>query len=262
MQTKEYEIIRNLTRKNRVLIMINSVLLTSCLVLMLLLSCRTVEQDPHFLYTVKVGDTLTSISKLSGVPVSEIREDNNLNNDLIKSGDILKLSGIKELPKSLNEELHIISRQDWGAKKASTIDQALPYKRITVHHTTDNAEFVKTDVEFLRLVQKHHQKTNGWADIGYHFLIGQQGLIYEGRSLDSIGAHVRGKNAGNIGIALLGDFNEHKLNEQQLASLETLIDTLRKHFGIPRRMVFGHGELGDTKCPGKHTLTFLKNYRK
>lgn len=262
MQTKEYEIIQKLARKNRILIMVNSLLCTSCVILFLLISCQTADKEPYILYTVKPGDTLTSIAKLSGIPVDSIRSVNNLKSDLIKSGDVLKIEGIKNIgKKKLAEDLHIIGRAEWGAQKASYIDKATPYKKITVHHTTDNAKFTKTDGEFLRLVQKHHQKTNKWADIGYHFLIGQKGVIYEGRSIKSMGAHVRGKNTGNLGIALLGDFNEHKLNGKQLDSLKHLIDTLRKRYDIPRRMVFGHGELGDTKCPGKHTLEFLKNYR-
>lgn len=259
MQTKEYEVIRNLARKNRILIIINSFLCASCTILFFLISCQTADKEPYVLYTVKVGDTLTSISQLSGVSIERIRKANKLENNLIKTGIVLRLEGIDSIDRKTH--LHIISRKEWGAQKAKYIDKASPFKKITVHHTTDNAKYVKTDIEFLRLVQKHHQKTNKWADIGYHFLIGQNGLIYEGRSLNSIGAHVRGKNDGNIGIALLGDFNEHTLNEKQINALQALIDKLRNSYGIPRRMVFGHGELGDTKCPGKHTLAFLKNYR-
>lgn len=262
MQTKEYEIIRKLTRKNRLLIMLNSLLITSCAILIFLISCQTAEKRPHIFYTVQSGDTISSISRLSGVSVEEIRNANELSSDLIHTGDILKLPGISSLKQGrLLQELSLVTRKEWGAHEAGSCEKASVFKRITVHHTTDNDKFVKTDIEFLRLVQKHHQNTNKWADIGYHFLIGQNGILYEGRNLKYTGAHVRGKNAGNIGIALLGDYNVHELKPKQLETLEKLIDALRERYDIPKRMVFGHGELGETKCPGKHTLEFLSNYR-
>ena len=263
MQTKEYEIIRNLTRKNRILIMVNSFLITSCTILLFLISCRSVEPQAHIFYTVQSGDTISSISRLSGVSVEDIKKENNLQNDRIHTGDVLKLIGIEKLKRgTLLQKLPIITRNEWGANKAGSCNEASSYKRITVHHTTDNEQFVKTDIAFLRLVQKHHQKTNQWADIGYHYLIGQNGLLYEGRNLKYTGAHVRGKNAGNIGIALLGDYDDRELKAKQLESLKALLDALRERYGIPKRMVFGHGELGETKCPGKYTLNFLREYRK
>ena len=263
MQTKEYEIIRKLSKKNRILIMLNSLLITSCAILLFLISCQTAEVKPYIFYTVQSGDTVSSISRISGLSIAEIRQANDFKNDMIYIGDVLKLPGISKLKNGqLLQELPIITRNEWGANKAGVCDKATSFKRITVHHTTDNDKFVKTDIEFLRLVQKHHQKTNKWADIGYHFLIGQGGNLYEGRNLKFTGAHVRGKNAGNIGIALLGDYNEHELKPKQLETLRKLIDALRERYNIPKRMIFGHGELGETKCPGKHTLKFLSNYRK
>lgn len=263
MQTEEYEIVRKLTRNNRILLMINSLLCISCLTLIFLISCQSSQEEPYLLYTVQSGDTLTSISELSGTSVAKIRSANDLENDLIRTGDVLKLEGVKKISHGqLLQELNIVTRSEWGARKATSLDKASRFTRITVHHTTDNKKFKKTDLEFLKLIQKHHQTTNKWADIGYHFLIGQHGIIYEGRSLKSMGAHVKGKNEGNIGIALLGDFNVNELKPEQLESLKKLIDALRERYDIPKRLVFGHGELGDTKCPGKHTLTFLKEYRR
>jgi N-acetylmuramoyl-L-alanine amidase len=39
----------------------------------------------------------------------------------------------------------------------------------------------------------------GWDDIGYNFLIGEDGHVYEGWGPDSIGAHTLGYNAISIG---------------------------------------------------------------
>jgi hypothetical protein len=41
--------------------------------------------------------------------------------------------------------------------------------------------------------------TNGWADIGYSFGVGEDGRIYEGRGWDRVGAHTSGYNSNGIG---------------------------------------------------------------
>ncbi|CAO1308808.1 unnamed protein product [Diamesa hyperborea] len=47
---------------------------------------------------------------------------------------------------------------------------------------------------------------NGWQDIGYNFCIGGDGLIYEGRGWQAMGAHTPGFNDKSLGICFLGDF--------------------------------------------------------
>jgi N-acetylmuramoyl-L-alanine amidase len=40
--------------------------------------------------------------------------------------------------------------------------------------------------------------------IGYQFVIGLDGVIESGRSLEEVGAHVQGNNANSIGICMIG----------------------------------------------------------
>lgn len=46
-------------------------------------------------------------------------------------------------------------------------------------------------------------KAQGWRDIGYHRVIAPDGTIALGRSLWEIGAHVKERNRGTIGICLI-----------------------------------------------------------
>ena len=39
----------------------------------------------------------------------------------------------------------------------------------------------------------------GWWDIGYSFLVGEDGNIYEGRGWNEIGAHTKGYNDVGLG---------------------------------------------------------------
>jgi N-acetylmuramoyl-L-alanine amidase len=47
---------------------------------------------------------------------------------------------------------------------------------------------------------------NGWADIGYNFVVGEDGNIYEGRGWNAKGAHAPAYNGRSIGICIIGDF--------------------------------------------------------
>ena len=46
----------------------------------------------------------------------------------------------------------------------------------------------------------------GWWDIGYSFLIGEDGNVYEGRGWDVVGAHTKGYNDVGLAFSILGNF--------------------------------------------------------
>jgi N-acetylmuramoyl-L-alanine amidase len=48
--------------------------------------------------------------------------------------------------------------------------------------------------------------TNRWSDIGYNFVVGEDGNVYEGRGWDNVGAHAPAYNPRGIGICIIGDF--------------------------------------------------------
>lgn len=160
------------------------------------------------------------------------------------------------------QQLEIVHRNIWGAQKPKKMNKSKGFNKITVHHTTENKEAPKrSEIHFLQSVQKYHINMRKWADIGYHFLIGKTGKIYEGRLLHYYGAHVKNNNTANIGIAMLGDFNSDKLNKAQEKSLKILIEALQEKYNIPEEKLFAHRELSNTSCPGDHTMEFLKDYR-
>ncbi|KAK2162139.1 hypothetical protein LSH36_103g06087 [Paralvinella palmiformis] len=63
----------------------------------------------------------------------------------------------------------------------------------------------------------------GKDDIKYNFLIGQDGVIYEGRGWDVIGQHTIGKNSKSIGVALIGDFSKIEPSQASQDALNSLI---------------------------------------
>ncbi|KAJ1518816.1 hypothetical protein ONE63_008156 [Megalurothrips usitatus] len=62
-----------------------------------------------------------------------------------------------------------------------------------------------------------------WDDIGYNFLVGGDGRVYEGRGWDSVGAHTLSWNRRSLGVALIGNFTEAAAPDRQAAAALELI---------------------------------------
>ncbi len=45
----------------------------------------------------------------------------------------------------------------------------------------------------------------GWSDIGYNFLIGGDGRVYEGRGWGRVGAHTYGYNSASVAFSFIGN---------------------------------------------------------
>lgn len=95
-----------------------------------------------------------------------------------------------------------------------------PVERIILHDTgcdsgeNPNCNHNQDPVPTIQGIYRFHSVTRGWGDIGYNYIVDQQGRIYEGRygGNGSRGAHVfrsRTKdnfNYGSIGITILGNY--------------------------------------------------------
>ena len=112
-------------------------------------------------------------------------------------------------------------------------------KQITLHCSGTEGGNVES-------IRKYHIEHNGWADIGYHYVIVKGGAIETGRPIEKIGAHCPETNNDSVGICLIGikDFDN-----EQIENLINLIFRLRERFGnIP---VKGHYEMKSGIKQGK-----------
>lgn len=122
-----------------------------------------------------------------------------------------------------------------------------------VIHCTASREGQAMTVEQIRA----EHKKNGWSDIGYHYVIGLNGEIWNGRDVDLVGAHVSGHNAHSIGIAYVGGlenrpgvpYNKLKAKdtrtEKQKSALLSLLVDLRKLY--PKAKISGHRDFSPDK---------------
>ncbi|MBO4551496.1 MAG: N-acetylmuramoyl-L-alanine amidase [Bacteroidaceae bacterium] len=91
-------------------------------------------------------------------------------------------------------------------------------------------------------IRKIHKK-NGWADIGYHYVVRLDGRIEVGRDIDKIGSHVKGHNSHSIGVVYVGGLDANgrakdTRTENQKNSLLNLLMMLRKLY--PEARISGH----------------------
>ncbi len=99
------------------------------------------------------------------------------------------------------------------------------------------------------------------GDIGYHFLIDCAGRIFEGRAggIGKVGRHVHRHNQGEIGISLIGTFNQRPPSLLQRAALVRLITRLSLDLGInplePFKQVLLNGTIETLSRNGKPVLS-------
>lgn len=184
-------------------------------------------------------------------------------------------------------------RAEWGADEGLRFAEDgtelfpaeyFPVQTLTVHHTATPPS--QDPAATVRAIYYDHTVVREFGDIGYHLLIDDQGVVYEGRWSGADGtpvfggrpgpdgrpqmsnaAHVAGFNAGNVGIALLGDFTEAPPTD---AAVESLVRVLRVLAGVSRlepggttsyvnpvsgatatvRTICGHQDWRATECPG------------
>ena len=113
-------------------------------------------------------------------------------------------------------------------------------RKINKHiiHCSDSAH---GDVKTIR----EWHLARGWSDIGYHFVILQDGTVELGRPLEKQGAHCKGQNAESIGTCLIG---KDEFTQEQMLALKSLDNTLSVYF--PRITSHPHNEFNKNKtCP-------------
>jgi uncharacterized protein (TIGR03437 family) len=177
----------------------------------------------------------------------------------------------------------VVSRTAWGCPDGQvTTHGTLSYTSVThliVHHTaTGNTPPGGDDwAAVVRSIWNFHIFTNGWADIGYNYLVDPDGLIYEGRAGGDnvLGAHFSGVNSGTLGVSLIGTFTEVPPPAKALTSLRRILawkasqrglDPLgsARHAasGLELNHISGHRDgPGATECPGAALYPLLPSLR-
>ena len=126
---------------------------------------------------------------------------------------------------------------------------------VVIHHTGCN------DIDATAEQIHGWHKQNGWAGIGYHYVVRKDGTIERGRPEWAIGSHAYGENSHTIGIHVSGDFEQAEPTTEQVENCCELIADICTRYGIPidREHIVGHGELMATSCPGNNLQVLINN---
>lgn len=156
--------------------------------------------------------------------------------------------------------LSLLARSAWSPRRPieSRLVTMGRMFRVTVHHTGMLAQVgPRQETEnLLSRIQREHQQQRQWGDIGYHFVIDQDGRIWTCRPLRYQGAHAGDteKNRGNIGVCLAGNFVDGPSGQSptqvQVQALERFLRLLIDRYEISPGNIKTHNQFMITVCPG------------
>ena len=181
--------------------------------------------------------------------------------------------GLGRVQGALSSELSsigVVSRATWGARATRCTSRDAGKHRIAVHHTVSPSS---NPARQVRAIQAFHMDTRGWCDLGYHFLVGSDGRVYEGRPLHLRGAHVANQNTGSIGVSFMGCFHSSQCTsfppnrppEAMVRAAGSLLGRLSRMYAIPldADAVRGHRDFpgASTSCPGDYVYARMDDLR-
>ncbi|XP_018318746.1 peptidoglycan-recognition protein SB2-like isoform X3 [Agrilus planipennis] len=163
-----------------------------------------------------------------------------------------------------NDTVHIISRRSWLAQpplEPHTLLEA-PAKYVIICHTATEEGFcVSENTYVIRLIQDFHIEGRKWNDIGYNFLVGSDGKIYEGRGFNVVGAHTYRYNTDSFAIAFVGTFVNKLPPSKAIIEARKLIALGVNNGAIAENYsLVGHCQLSPTRSPGDMLYEEIKKW--
>jgi hypothetical protein len=177
-----------------------------------------------------------------------------------------------------------VSRQTWGANQRLTDKIHIGTPTITtvthliVHHSA-GSNTSSNWAATVAAIFDFHVNTNGWADVGYNWLIAPDGTLFVGRGggENVVGAHMCGFNNNTMGVCLLGTYTTVQPTQAALdklgallawKSVESKIDptgsgTIKSYAGTMNN-ISGHRDgcsPNYTECPGSMNYALLPALR-
>lgn len=160
--------------------------------------------------------------------------------------------------------LRIVTRNEWLAQppREKLDDLKLPVHKVIIAHTaTEECTTQSACTYRVRFIQDRHIGAENYGDIGYNFLIGGDGNVYEGRGWLKVGAFLRGQNSKSEGIAFIGDYRHITPTKAQMEVLDALLaNGTRSGYLTPDFRLHGACQLQATESPGRLLYTELKKH--
>ncbi|KAK6994810.1 peptidoglycan-recognition protein SC2 [Biomphalaria glabrata] len=160
---------------------------------------------------------------------------------------------------------HIITRAEWGARQPNgEWFLTNPVQYAFIHHSAGpDCHDRATCQAQVKIFQNYHMDTHGWPDIGYTYVIGGDGSVFEGRGWDKVGAHTLNYNSVGYGFCMIGTFTSHMPTAAAQQAVKDLIDCGVQLGKIKREYTLrGHRDMpgSSTECPGTLLWNAIKHW--
>ena len=132
---------------------------------------------------------------------------------------------------------------------------------LVVHHSASDKHVCCDDI------RKWHIE-RGWDDIGYHWLVNQEGEVTQGRVEALPGAHALGLNFKSLGVCCIGHYEQESPSENMIKALVDTLTRLCYKYNLGTERIIGHSDVfklnpqaTQTKCPGQGLVELLPTIR-
>jgi N-acetylmuramoyl-L-alanine amidase-like protein len=140
-------------------------------------------------------------------------------------------AGVRNAPvarRAAGDAPPIVTRAQWGAAAPRAQPSYGDVQLAFVHHTVSLNDYTPEDSPaIVRGIQRYHQKSNGWNDIGYNFLVDRYGTVFEGRAggIDQpvTGAQAQGYNSASTGVASIGTHSSEPLTAEAFEAVASIV---------------------------------------
>lgn len=159
--------------------------------------------------------------------------------------------------------MEIVSKSQWGGRNATyrlLLRKKLNY--VIIHHSaTPTCLDREKCSERMRSIQEDHMDRRDWSDIAYHYAIGSNGEVYEGRGVGVLGGHATNWNRHSYGVVFIGDYENNEVNSTQVTAWQSLIKWMvDQEYLTSNYTLYGHRQVRATKCPGEFLYNTLQTW--
>ncbi|XP_010945144.1 peptidoglycan recognition protein 1 [Camelus bactrianus] len=174
---------------------------------------------------------------------------------------LLSLGAAREDPPACGS---IVPRREWRALASECRERLTrPVRYVVVSHTAgSHCDTPASCAQQAQNVQSYHVRNLGWCDVGYNFLIGEDGLVYEGRGWNIKGAHAGPTwNPISIGISFMGNYMNRVPPPRALRAAQNLLacgvalGALRSNYEVK-----GHRDVQPTLSPGDRLYEIIQTW--
>lgn len=150
------------------------------------------------------------------------------------------------------------SRSKWKARTPGPLSAQGSVREAFIHHSDDRSgrpfNTMVKQCEKMRGIQNYHMDSNGWSDIGYHYVVFQylgvktpraESRIFRARPVAAVPAAQAGHNTNTLAICVIGDGNSESLERNTRYAIECIL----RAYPTLRRLG-GHRDVVATSCPG------------